>query len=110
MEESKDKYYKNKKKWQERNRNKHKKACRNWDKKNKQKRNENQKRYVKRNPNKIKAHNLSAHIKIPKNQVCQECKRDLAVEKHHSDYLKPLEVMFVCRNCHQQLNKKEITI
>ncbi len=46
-------------------------------------------------------------IKIPKAQICQKkgCK-NLAIQKHHRDYSKPLEVMFLCKDCHIVEDKK----
>ena len=41
------------------------------------------------------------YIKIPKGQLCVECNKKLAVEKHHEDYNKPLEVKFLCKGCHK---------
>ena len=42
-------------------------------------------------------------IKIPKGQICEECNINKALERHHEDYKKPLEVKFLCLECH---NKK----
>ena len=39
-------------------------------------------------------------IKIPSEQLCGRCKLHLAKEKHHKDYNKPLEVEFLCLDCH----------
>jgi hypothetical protein len=43
------------------------------------------------------------NISIPEGTKCS-CGK-LAVQRHHEDYSKPLEVMFVCRKCHFKLNK-----
>ena len=45
-------------------------------------------------------------IKIPKGQLCERCNKDLAVERHHEDYNKPLEVVFMCKLCHAQLHNE----
>ena len=42
------------------------------------------------------------HILIPKNQLCQICHKRKAIHRHHSSYLKPLEVLFLCSRCHKQ--------
>lgn len=42
------------------------------------------------------------NVKIPKGQLCQICKINKAVERHHEDYSKPLEVMFLCFDCHRK--------
>lgn len=44
-------------------------------------------------------------IKIPKGQICVKCKKELATERHHEDYDKPLEVELVCKKCHIKLDK-----
>jgi len=46
------------------------------------------------------------HIKIPDGQLCTKCSINLAIERHHPDYSKPLEVVLVCRNCHVDIHKK----
>ena len=49
---------------------------------------------------------LSRKIKIPKNQLCKICKKNKAIQKHHKNYSKPLEVIFVCKECHQKIHNK----
>ncbi len=44
-------------------------------------------------------------ISIPKKQICGICKKNLAVERHHEDYSKPLEVKFLCKKCHINIHK-----
>ena len=59
-----------------------------------------------RYPEKIKARmEANNKIKISKNKMCEICKINKAENKHHEDYTKPLEVMFVCIPCHNQLHK-----
>ncbi len=43
-------------------------------------------------------------IKIPKGQLCQICNKAIAKERHHKDYKKPLEVVFLCLKCHVNLH------
>ena len=52
---------------------------------------------------KIKAHHKSSSIKIPKGQLCKDCNKSLAKEKHHEDYSKPLKVKFLCVKYHNKL-------
>ncbi len=95
---NKEKYRINQKKWRKKN-----------PIKNKILRDENRKIYGKKYPEKVKARNKSAyHIKIPKGQLCQICNKRLAVERHHTDYSKPLNLLFVCRKCHKQRHREEI--
>jgi len=61
--------------------------------------------YRKRNKNIIQAYKKSEKIKIPKNQKCENCKKELAIHKHHEDYSKPLNIKFLCLSCHRQLHK-----
>jgi len=101
---------KKKKEWVIKNKEKVKLTWHKWYKKNKnglqmkrqtnkikEIRNEQQKGYVKRNPEKIKAHSLSRKIKLQ--EKCQDCGKK-ATEKHHEDYSKPEEVVFLCKECH----------
>lgn len=46
------------------------------------------------------------NVKIPKGQICEDCNISSATERHHKDYSKPLEVRFLCRNCHNKLRPK----
>jgi len=77
--------------WLENNRTRHNKNIKEWDKKH---------------PKIKKAHNKSRYIKIPKGKMCEECGKRLAVEKHHKDYDKPLEVVFLCLECHKKKYKR----
>ena len=78
-----------------------------WKKNNPEKLKEGRKRYIegykKRYPEKIKAENeANRKIKIPRGKLCEDCNKNLAVEKHHEDYNKPLEVNFLCWECHNR--------
>lgn len=91
---NKDKYKENQRKWRKENPEKYSKLEK-----------ENKTIYSKRHPEKVKARNKSAyHIKIPQGQLCQRCNKELAVERHHRDYSKPLEVEFFCRKCHNNIH------
>ena len=73
---------------------------------NKEEQREYFKKWNKENPEKIKAQRLAQKIKIPKNQLCEICGSKENLDKHHEDYSKPLEVMFLCRKCHKRLHRK----
>lgn len=66
-----------------------------------------QKRYNKRYPEKIKAQNMASSIKIPKGELCNVCYENIAIEKHHPDYSKPLEVIFICVKCHNKIHRRD---
>lgn len=71
----------------------------------KEMRTKNQKDYIKKYPKKVKAHNLAHYnIKITKDCLCEICKKRYAKHMHHPDYDKPLEVVFVCIKCHNNLH------
>ena len=55
--------------------------------------------------NKIKyvARHLGQKVELPYGQICQECHKNPATERHHEDYNKPLEVKFVCKACHSKI-------
>jgi hypothetical protein len=56
-------------------------------------------------PNKAKAHNKLNNAvrdgRIERPSKCEDCQRLGAVHGHHDDYLKPLEVRWLCAACHQ---------
>ena len=65
------------------------------------------KKYEEKNKDKVKAKDrANYYIKIPEEQLCQVCNEEKAIQKHHEDYSKPLEVLFVCRSCHGELDRK----
>jgi hypothetical protein len=61
------------------------------------------KAYKIRNPEKAKAQMMAK--KIPMRRRCEACK-GRATDRHHEDYKKPLEVIFLCRRCHKMLHKE----
>ncbi len=61
------------------------------------------------NPHKIKAKNLADYAQkkgfIIKPDRCSKCDKNIKIEKHHPDYSKPLEVIWLCRSCHIKIHK-----
>jgi len=65
-------------------------------------------RQIARNPEKRRAHNAVANAirdgrLIP--HPCQECGTPSA-EAHHPDYLKPLDIVWLCLKCHRAEHKR----
>ncbi len=57
-------------------------------------------------PLKVKARQMAKEkIKIPLNQLCVSCNERKATDRHHEDYNKPLEVVFLCHSCHMSMHK-----
>lgn len=75
------------------------------DPKNLKQQNKRHKQYLKLNPKEHKKHKvrmLAANtLDIPRGYLCEECNKALAVERHHEDYNKPLEVDLLCLSCHK---------
>lgn len=44
--------------------------------------------------------------KIQKPDYCQICNEKKRLDGHHSDYSKPLQVLWVCRKCHSAIHKQ----
>lgn len=64
----------------------------------------------KRNPlayaAKILLNNALRSKKLKKPNRCTICNRMTRIYGHHNDYLKPLDVIWVCQVCHKQLHKQ----
>ena len=63
-----------------------------------------------RHAEKVKAqHLVQTHVrrgKIIKPTICSICNRESKrIEGHHADYSKPLEVIWVCNQCHHDIHK-----
>lgn len=65
------------------------------------------KRYTDKYPEKIKAGNtLRYHVyygNIIKPKICSVCFNKGRIEAHHEDYSKPLDVIWVCKPCHNNI-------
>ena|SRR3990167_2989851 len=88
------------KKYPERIREVHRK----WREKNREHFNELMLKNKKKYELKWKARSLAWNkIKIPLNTLCSICHKNYAKERHHPDYSKPLDVLFVCKKCHERI-------
>lgn len=61
--------------------------------------------YREKYPNKYKAHSLvNSAIKCKRlfKEVCEDCGTDEKIHAHHDDYLKPLNVRWLCSAHHSQ--------
>ena len=81
----------------------HRKPC----KQDPQKRNDWQADYRRRHPDRVKARKavfvaLRAG-KLHKPKLCARCNKQRPLQADHSDYTKPLDVIWYCRLCHIQL-------
>ncbi len=65
--------------------------------------------YGQANPEKQRAHDLVSRAvrkgKLVRPSRCSICGKYAKIEAHHSDYTKPLEVVWVCKACHWKLHK-----
>ena len=82
-----------------------------WERENKEIRKILKKKWKENNPEKLKAWGLARrNIKMEIGQLCEICNIKEAKDKHHVDYNKPLEIMFLCKECHQNLHRGIIRI
>jgi len=79
-----------------------------WRKKNPQKAIEQTNKWRKNNPKKRNAEaRAQRNIKIPPGKLCEICKKNLATQRHHPDYSKPLDIVMLCTKCHVNLHLSE---
>lgn len=45
---------------------------------------------------------------VEKSSICTICKKEGEIEGHHPDYSKPLEVVWVCVECHSKFHTESI--
>ncbi len=80
-----------------------------WRERNKSRVGEIATEWKKRNPQKSAAHSLVLWAVrcevLKKPERCEECNMLGNVEGHHIDYLKPLEVIWLCKGCHANKHK-----
>ena len=78
--------------------------------------------WEKRNPEKIHAHRvLNGYVRrgqVLRPTTCEECGKDPGLNKagrslihgHHEDYSKPMEVLWLCVDCHRRRDRLEVSL
>ncbi len=104
-EKNREKLIEAKRKHYQENKEMYAKKRERWAKENPEKMKKAREKYSKNNPEKKKAKDKARwNIKFDKDQMCVFCEGRKAKEMHHPDYSKPLEVMFLCIQCHRSLH------
>jgi ribosomal protein L31 len=65
---------------------------------------EQMRKFRERHPDYNRFH--TATKQLGNSSVCYGCGTATKTEKHHFDYSRPLEVVFLCRDCHMKLHQK----
>lgn len=77
---------------------------REWDAKNADKRRAYTRQAKARHPERTRARQIVARAirtgKLVRPELCDRCKLPARLDAHHADYSKPLEVEWLCRDCH----------
>ena len=61
-----------------------------------------------RNKDKVKAQAMAYRFIKSKPDSCQKCgKKNCRLERHHEDYSKPLEIIWLCCDCHGKTRRKD---
>lgn len=67
-------------------------------------------RRIEKSPEQNRTHNLFKSAlrsgKLRRAEICEKCGSGEKIEGHHCDYSKPLEVIWLCQKCHNELNRK----
>jgi hypothetical protein len=63
------------------------------------------KKYSEKYPEKIKAH-IMVRTKLIEKHPCEVCGKESNVEAHHTDYNKPLQVIWLCKKHHEEIHRK----
>lgn len=77
---------------------------------NREKRRVYSKKYRENNREKTFAHHKVAEAvkrgELVRPTSCSKCNKDGKIHGHHNNYNEPLEVIWLCQNCHQELHLK----
>jgi len=70
-----------------------------------------QKNWAKRNPHRVsiyqRVHKARKEGLLSKPEYCEKCERETwQLQAHHPDYSKILDVIWLCRSCHGDMDKK----
>ena len=96
----------NRKIYYEKNKDKINEKGKLYKKKNKEYYRQYSRDYKKKTKDKVNARNMAErYIIISINQLCKDC-NELATHRHHEDYNKPLEVIFLCTKCHRERHRQ----
>ena len=110
------------KRYRTRHPERHNQTNRNWAHNNPEKIRASNKKFREENREKCNAYHLKSIKRYPErriaralaeknilinNQLCESCKKELAIERHHPDYAKPLKVQLLCMNCHNKITYKK---
>jgi hypothetical protein len=70
----------------------------------------NRKKWVESNPEKRAAQvavcNAVRDGRLRRPSACEECKSDGRIHGHHDDYTKPLDVRWLCHDCHGAVHRE----
>jgi len=91
----------------EKRRKKNPHYVRDWIKNNAKKASIIFRRYREKNQEKIKAQRI-ANKAYPVKQICSVIGCNKIGEKHHPDYSKPLEIIWLCRKHHKELHNNKL--
>jgi len=94
-------------KWYRNNAKKHLEDGRKWKKNNPEIVREIARRARKKHPERMRAYDAVKWAvktrKLIRPEKCSKCNRESKVEAHHEDYHKKLDVIWLCRQCHEDI-------
>jgi hypothetical protein len=103
LENHPDYIYKYNKKWRKSHPFNVLETTRKYRKRHPEYRQKHRKRYAERHPDRNFARHKALNLKV---EVCVQCGSTEDIHRHHPDYSKPLEIISLCRSCHNKLHKE----